>query len=82
LPNCPTPAVIENTINIASSNNDKINEIFDKILIKDNNCYSFYKDKYNRFEMRFFANEMLIKNKLLEEEKKYAVYDSPRCRVF
>lgn len=78
MPNCPTPAVIENTINITSSNNDKIKNLFESTLQKEEKHFSFPSNKYNRFDIRFFSNESLIKEKLQEEEKAYAPYESPR----
>lgn len=79
LPNCPIPAVIENTINITSSDNDKIKSVLENSLLKDEKCFSFPSCKYNKFEIRFFLNGSHLKNTLLREEKKYAPYESPRC---
>lgn len=74
--NCPTPAVIENSINIAP-NNEIIKKLFESFLLKNEDCYSFPTDSCNKFQMRFFTDEASIRKKLIEEEKRYAKYESP-----
>lgn len=78
VPNCPTPAVIENSINITSANNDKIKNLFEKYLLREEKCFRFPNYKDHKFEIRFFENKSLIEEKLSKEEKAYAPYESPR----
>lgn len=65
---CSPPKIRENSINISSTNNDKIQQIFEKYLLKDHNCFTFFGYPYRKFEVNFFPDPSAIKEKLNKEK--------------
>ena len=79
LANCPTPAVVADTMNI-SSNDSRIQNIFKDFFPFDEREKLHYSliDQDRKFEIRFFQNKQEIETIMAKEEKEYASIESPR----
>lgn len=76
----PNPYIfqyIERTVNITSIDNQKIKEIFEKLLVQKEGIFNFPNHPENTFKLRFFQKEQDIIDLLLEEERKYTPLEGP-----
>lgn len=76
-----TPTLVRNSICVVSSNNDRINELIQKVVKRDfgstNVVYNFTNNNVYEFQILFFSNLESIENKITADDREYAHLEEP-----